>query len=477
MAVARRRGTRGNLDAHIHSNSHYKKRDLTDYLSTDYKDYCLYVIRNRACPSLIDGLKTGGRKIIYSATKIPELMNGKMVKFLSLTGRVLIETQYAHGDASLISTSFTLGEDYSNCLNVLEFEGQHGSLRAPDAQSAPRYLSLRLSKYAKIMFEDKDLWEYEKEEGQIVECSYFLPIICTLLCASGTGLAPGYRYSRSVAFNPLTVIDAEIEWLKTGKIEKTILRPYVREIKQDNFIFDSKLNRWINKSDYYLDLKNDVVKITSLPYDITFLTIENTLNQLKENGDIKDWKNYSSGDALDYRVLFNKGMLTKLNTPENIKKLEKMLKLTTIIQPDILNVIDEYGKLRYFDTPIKLLEHFMKFRLAKYSDRKTRLVDVLQARFENNNSICKFIELVNNGKIKIQNRKKADIKKELKNYELPDSVLSIEISKLTDEEKAQLLKKNEEIKKELEYIKNTSTTDMFLKDLKDLKKELSSDFQ
>ena len=67
--------------------------------------------------------------------------------------------------------------------------------------------------------------------------------------------------------------------------------------------------------------------------------------------------------------------------------------------------------------------------------------------------------------------------KELKGYGLPDKVLTVEISKLTDEEKADLLKKNEEIRKELEYIKSTEIKDMYLDDLKKLKKELEGDFK
>ena len=101
----------------------------------------------------------------------------------------------------------------------------------------------------------------------------------------------------------------------------------------------------------------------------------------------------------------------------------------------------------------------------------------MEDKYQRNSDVCKFIELVNDGKIKVQNRKKSDIVKELKGYGLPDKVLTVEISKLTDEEKAELLKKNEEIRKELEYIKSTEIKDMYLDDLKKLRKELDGDFK
>ena len=101
----------------------------------------------------------------------------------------------------------------------------------------------------------------------------------------------------------------------------------------------------------------------------------------------------------------------------------------------------------------------------------------MEQRYAENNNICKFIELVNKKKIIITNRKTKEIKEDLKIYNLPDSVLSIQISKLTEEEKNELLKKNKEILKELEYIKNTTIKDMYIKDLKDLKKKLEVEFK
>ena len=100
----------------------------------------------------------------------------------------------------------------------------------------------------------------------------------------------------------------------------------------------------------------------------------------------------------------------------------------------------------------------------------------MEEKFRRNNDICQFIALVNSGKIKIQNRKKSDIKEDLKKHNLSDEVLNIEISKLTDEEKEMLLKKNEDIKKELEYIRQTDIKDMFINDLKDIRKKIKDDF-
>jgi hypothetical protein len=51
------------------------------------------------------------------------------------------------------------------------------------------------------------------------------------------------------------------------------------------------------------------------------------------------------------------------------------------------------------------------------------------------------------------------------------------MSKVTIEERDELLKENESIKKELDYIKNTTINQMYINDLKDLRKEIERDFK
>ena len=86
--------------------------------------------------------------------------------------------------------------------------------------------------------------------------------------------------------------------------------------------------------------------------------------------------------------------------------------------------------------------------------------------------------MVCKGKLKIRNRSKVDITEDMKQYKLPYSlVTSTPMSKVTIEERDALLKENEEIKKELEYIKNTSEEQMYKNDLIKLREELSKDFK
>ena len=116
--------------------------------------------------------------------------------------------------------------------------------------------------------------------------------------------------------------------------------------------------------------------------------------------------------------------------------------------------------------------------MTKYVDRKKRLVKVLEQRYKENCDLVKFIELICNGKLKIRNRSKKDIKVDMDNFKLPMSLVStVPFSKCTIEERDELLKQNEEIKSELEYIRNTTEKQMYINDLNTLRKSLEKDFK
>ena len=252
-----------------------KQRNITDFLNTEYKDYAMYVIANRAIPSLIDGFKVGARKIMHAALN-GGMKNGKEIKNLNLVGDVYNLTLFTHGDASLHGTIFTLSQFFKDNLNPLAINGQCGTLRDENALSAPRYLHVKLSKYAKLYKTDIDLLEYVFDEGTYLEPVNYLPIIPTVLTSRTSGMAPGYSFE-SFSYNPLDIIDACLDVLISGKIQRSV-RPYVRGILQHNFQFEDTQNRWINYGEYKAE--GDMLYITDLPYDIGYDKFEKQLNKL-----------------------------------------------------------------------------------------------------------------------------------------------------------------------------------------------------
>lgn len=446
---------------------------IPTFFSNEYIDFSKYVISTRACPSLIDGFKVGARKIMHAAFN-GAVKSGKAVKLLNLSGDTMKLSLYPHGDASLNSTIITMSQDFNDNLNPLVIEGQYGSLRSQVA-SSPRYLYVKLSKYANLIYKtDIELVDYIFDEGEYLEPKYYLPIIPTVLTNRNIGMAPGYKFS-TMSYNPIHIIDSCSNILK-GKPAKSP-EPYIRGIKEHNWeyrVSETGEGAWYNKGEWSFDFAKDKMIITDLPYDIEFDEFEKLLNKYCEKGNLKDWFNYSEGDNIKYELIFDKGTLRK--EAKNESTLINRFKLIKKVPENQLYVMDENNKVKYFETPLDLIKYFTEFRLKIYDDRKTRLLFVLNKKLKDNIDMCKFIDLIIKGKLIINNRPKIDIKKDMIKYELPDSLINTPISKLTKEEYEALLKENESIKKEIEYISNTTIKDMYLDDLKKLRKELINDF-
>ena len=456
-------------------NQNINTRTITDFLNNEYFNYSMYVIENRACPCLIDGLKTGARKILHAAL-VGSLKHGDTKKVTNLAGETMNYSLYQHGDSSLNGTIITLSQEFNFNLNPLYVDGQNGSLRSQDAAS-PRYLYVRHSKYTDIWKVDYDLLEFEEEEGQKVEPKYYLPIIPIVLTANQIGMAPGYKFS-CISYNPLDIIDNCEEYIKKKTISK-IIRPYVRGIKTYNwkYVAEEDNGYWVNYGEWSYNKSKDIMWITDLPYDITFDDFESMLNKFIETNYIKEWKNFSNGDQINYCIQFESGKLKHELGDESIDtRLPNKFKLIKKVPEDKLWVIDENNKVKHFISPNDLIKYFVDFRLNKYKDRKTLLINILEKKLNDNSDLCRFIKMIIDGKLKINNRPKAEIKKDLIANKLPDHLINVPISKLTKEEYEALLKENEDIRQELAYIKSTTIEDMYLKDLEDLKKRLSKDF-
>jgi len=452
-----------------------RTRTISDFFDTDYKDFSQYVAENRALPG-IDGLKTGARKIIHAAFN-GSLKDGSQKKIPNLAGDTMNLSLYPHGDASLNSTCITLSQEHRFNLNPLYIDSQNGTLR-DSSTASPRYLYVKLSKYANLWKTDIELTEQIYDEGQYIEPRYYLPIIPMQIINRQEGMSPGFRFS-TMSYNPIDVIDACKEVLcsrKAKPLDNIVIHPYVRGIKKKNWKLED--GQWVNYGEFKWDEKKKMIYVTDLPYDIDYASFEKLLNKMIDNEDIKDWSNFSEDGNIDYHINCKKGKWASSLKGKTINhKIETKLKLRKVLPDDCLWVLDENKKVRHFGHIKELIEYFVTFRLTKYTDRKKRLVKILEQKLKKNDELVKFIELVCKGTLKIRNRSKSDIKVDMDKHKLPMELIGTSMSKVTIEERDELLKQNQAIRKELEYIRNTTEKQMYINDLEALKKELEKDFK
>lgn len=457
-------------------------RTITDFLNKEYKAYSAQCTMERCTPSIYDGLRIGARKILHSALT-GSLKNGEVNKLLVLVGDTMKLSLWEHGDASLSGSTVVLGSKHKMNLQPFDIIGQAGSLRDPNSCASPRYLYIKLSNYIKLWKTDYDLLQFREEEGSVLEPFNYLPTIPTILTFSQVGLSPGYKY-QCMSYNPVHIIDACMEVLEAsqaGNLENfdisTLIYPYVRGLNnKKSWKFED--GRWYSFGSFEVDVNKDKIDIYDLPYDMTFEGFEKLLNKKQDKEEIKDWKNFSEGEEIHYVVYLNKGACAKeYKRKDSQLKIWSQYKLRSMVPDDLLWVLDENQNVRHFDSCYDLIKYFVPLRLEKYNERKEKMVKILTAKIDKNNDLVKFIDLVCKGKLKIRNRSKTDIAVDMKEANLPMELISTPMSKCTIEEKEELLKENEAMKGELDYIKKTTTTQMYINDLVQLNKDIEKDFK
>jgi DNA topoisomerase-2 len=161
----------------------------------------------RSIPSMLDGLKPGQRKVLYTMLTSNYKVDTKVVQ---VSGKVMEKAAYHHGDASLNATIIGMAQNFvgSNNINLLVPSGQFGSrIQGGKDASQPRYLHTALSAITRTIFhkDDEPLLAYEDDDGQKVEPKFYVPVIPMVLVNGADGIGTGF--STSIPnFNPLDCI-------------------------------------------------------------------------------------------------------------------------------------------------------------------------------------------------------------------------------------------------------------------------------
>ncbi len=170
-----------------------------------FLDYASYVILERAVPAVEDGLKPVQRRILHA---MKEMDDGRFNKVANVIGQTM--QFHPHGDASINDALVNIGQ--KNLL--FDMQGNWGNVALGDGAAAPRYIEVRLSKFAQdILYNDKTTeWQlsYDGRKREPVT----LPAKFPLLLAMGVeGIAVGLS-TKMLPHNFNELIDASIALLK-----------------------------------------------------------------------------------------------------------------------------------------------------------------------------------------------------------------------------------------------------------------------
>lgn len=444
-------------------------KTITDFLNNEYKEFAMYTIQNRAIPSVIDGFKISQRKVIHIANKIWKNDSGKSIKIFQLAGKVASDSFYHHGNQSLETTIVNLAQKFKNNVPLLEEDGQFGSLRSPES-GATRYIGTKLSENFRLLYKDFDLLELKKEEGEIIEPYYFLPIIPIVLLNGSSGIAVGFRcniLSRNL-FDIINSCRRSVKNIKTPTEIKIQIPEYEGEVKRD---VENK-NKWIFTGKFRR-IGDNKIKITELPPSMTYEKYDDILEGLIEKRIVKSYEDNCKNDV-NYVITFFEKIKNKKN--EDIISLLKLKESQT----EYFTLLDENNNLTIFDSEHQIIDHFVKFRLKYYEKKKKYLIKKKEDGIFLIKNKIKFVEGILNNKIIINNKSKSEINKQIEKEKISkinrsyDYLLNMPIYSLSKNLYDELKKQNEKNEIYLKTLKKKKSKDFYLEDLNNIEKHFKN---
>lgn len=420
----------------------------------------------RSLPHLMDGLKPSQRKVLYCCFKRNLTQE---IRVAQLAGYVSEHGAYHHGEASLQGTIVNMAQDFvgSNNMNLLEPIGQFGSrIEGGKDAAQPRYIHTALEKITFQLFDKRDspLLKNNVDDGMIVEPKYYVPVLPMILINGASGIGTGWS-TEIPKFNPKDIIsniqrmlqnkpmEPMIPWYKgfTGTIQQISPTQFTTKGKYTITgnkleIFEIPIGSWTDKYKEFLESQ-----------------IIETTKEKKKKGLIKHYDSYCTDTRIHFVVHFPPGELAKakwndiVDTTTNATRLEKTFKLINTISTTNMHYYDCDFKITKSTDPRDIIEKFVTQRIAFYQKRKNHILTNLKNEIDLLEVKIRFIYEYIQGKLKINNKRKAEIVSILETAKYPkqdedyDYLLRMPLYSLTKD-------KIEELEQKLAQRKQEHTT-------------------
>lgn len=194
------------------------KVDFSQNFKSDYYDYGMSVIEDRAVPDVRDGLKPVQRAILIEMLSSHITSKAKTVKVAKITGAV-IGKWHPHGDMSVEDALAVMAAPWKNPMPAIEIKGNGGSVFG-DKHAAGRYIEARLSPTGDAYGQNlkEGIVPYMPNFDETLKMPKVLPAqLPYLLINGGEGIAVGLA-SSIPPHNPVEVIKAFLRYTKNSSL-------------------------------------------------------------------------------------------------------------------------------------------------------------------------------------------------------------------------------------------------------------------
>ena len=436
----------------------------------------------RSIPNIYDGLKVSQRKVLFAGCK--RKLDNTEIKVSQFAGYISEHTEYHHGEASLHSTIIGMAQDFwcSNNINLFKPNGQFGTRITGGKDSAsPRYIFTQLSELSRYIFriEDEPILKYINEEGTFVEPETYYPIIPMILINNAEGIGTGYS-TTIPSYNPLDIIKNIRLYLSNKKLCELI--PWTKFFEG---IVEKNDKNDFNVYGTYKQIDENSILVTELPLgtwtDAYKAKLESMVNPEKDTSKkeiIKSYKDYRSDVKIGFEITFFNGELQQLLKEEQNKPrtIEKELKLESSISLQNIHVWKNNIITKY-ENPNDILKDYAVKRLEIYDERKKYIINLLENEMLVLKYTKKYIEQVLNDEIIINKQKQTAILAKIEEFEYPKLstnnneepsyhyLTKLLLFQLSFEKIQELNEKYNSKKEELDYYKNITNKELWLKEL------------
>ena len=449
-----------------------------DFINLDLKHFS-NDDNSRSIPSLIDGFKPSQRKILYGAAL--RGLDKDEVKVAQLAGFVSDKAAYHHGEASLMGAIIGMAQDYvgANNINVLKPNGQFGCrLRGGKDAASPRYIWTMFEALTSKIFMsiDDPILEKQDDDGLPIEPVNYAPIIPMLLVNGTKGIGTGFS-TTIPQFNPKDIITN----IKNKLTKKSYVKmhPWYKgfegEVRPKDDNSYEIYGKW--------EIKGDRLTITELPVGEWTSDYKEFLEKLLEDEPEKKdakkkvekkkkpflgYNDNNTDKKVNFTLDFEPGYLSKLKDLESTYRLVRKVAITN------MHLYNKNGAIQKYDTIEQIMDEYFNVRLDLYQKRKDYLLHELENQLKLISWKVKFILLIVEKKLEINNKKKIEIEADLQSKKFPkidnsyNYLLTMPIYNLTNEKIEELKKQQNEKETEFNALVEKTPEKLWLTDLESL---------
>ncbi len=242
----------------------------------NFIQYASYVIRDRAIPELVDGLKPVQRRILHTLLVTDD---GRFHKVAGVVGDCM--KFHPHGDASIYTALVNL----ANKELFIDKQGNYGNIFTGHPAAAPRYIECRVRPITKeILVTNSAITEYvDSYDGRNKEPVMFQAKLPVVLITGAEGIAVGMS-TQIMSHNVHEVIEAEKKCLRGEEFQ--LFPDFQTGGLIDCSEYKDGLGKLITRAK--IDSSDDKkIVITELPYGSTTESLIESIEKAAKNGKVK----------------------------------------------------------------------------------------------------------------------------------------------------------------------------------------------